>query len=288
MALMLRRLISVLVVLVSMGLWAGAPAALAAGDANQATCPNEALTGFHLYLADCRAYEMVSPPYKAGQSVIGERKYTVAADGEAVAFPSAGVFAEAPVSIEGYNGYLATRGNGGWSTVSINPNPAISPGFGSLEQPSDVSSDLAKSVVLYVFTANRGQRENASSGAFYLRERDGTQVKASPTFTTVSGEPLFPRGLAYEGASADLSTILFHLNLSLLPSDTIPASEPRLYEVSGAGGPSTTLSLLGGGGCPWLGSGAFGSAYHAISRDGKRIFRSCGELFVHIDGSGDY
>jgi hypothetical protein len=272
---------------VAMGIVASGPA-LAAGDANMATCPNEALTGFRPYLADCRAYEMVSPPYKAGQSVGEFGQYSAAATGTAVAFSSVGVFGEMPASVAGYNGYLATRGNGEWSTVSIDPNVAISPGFGIREQPSDVSENLARSVVLYVFTANTGQEGAASSGAFYLREGDGTQVKASPTFKTDSGEPLFGSGgMKYDGGSANLSTLVFSTYTPLLPEPPdSPEGERRLYEVSGAGGPSPTLSLLGG--CPWLGSGVFGSAYHAISRDGKRIFRSCGELLVHIDGAGDY
>jgi hypothetical protein len=40
--------------------------AMGAGDANQASCPNEASPGFRAYLPDCRAYEMVTPPYKSG------------------------------------------------------------------------------------------------------------------------------------------------------------------------------------------------------------------------------
>jgi len=40
--------------------------ALGAGDANEASCPNEASSGFRSYLADCRGYELVTPAYKDG------------------------------------------------------------------------------------------------------------------------------------------------------------------------------------------------------------------------------
>ncbi len=49
---------------------AGIPSsALASGDATSAECPaeTEASPGFRAFMPDCRAYEMVTPPYEGGE-----------------------------------------------------------------------------------------------------------------------------------------------------------------------------------------------------------------------------
>lgn len=56
-------------VLVVLVVAAAAPsAALSAGDANRAVCPaeTESSPGFRSYMPDCRAFELVTPPYKEG------------------------------------------------------------------------------------------------------------------------------------------------------------------------------------------------------------------------------
>ena len=67
-------------------------------------------------LPDCRAYEMVSPPYKEGFAVLQQ---TFSADG-AAAFVSTGSFAEGGIGSVG-NQYIATRSAAGWTTVAPNP-----------------------------------------------------------------------------------------------------------------------------------------------------------------------
>ena len=72
--------------------------ALAAGDANMASCGEfpgtEASPGFRAYLSDCRAYEMVTPVEKAG-AVVTPRVPTVAADGSSLDGSATGAFAGA-------------------------------------------------------------------------------------------------------------------------------------------------------------------------------------------------
>ena len=68
--------------------------ALAAGDANEAACPNEASSGFRAYLPDCRAYELVSPVFKDGtflESSAGSD--VVSGDGSHMIDTSLGAFA---------------------------------------------------------------------------------------------------------------------------------------------------------------------------------------------------
>ena len=77
---------------------------LASGDANQASCPTatEASPGFRTYLPDCRAYELVTPPYKEGGELVpprvgnGEFSSAISGDGEHVIVVAEGAFAGAP------------------------------------------------------------------------------------------------------------------------------------------------------------------------------------------------
>lgn len=91
-----------------------------------ALCPNEALrVGPSAYLPDCRAYEMVSPPEKGGQQVLGTEALglanpAVAEDGATAVFSTQGAFGE---SAGGglLTTYLARRGGSNWSSESISP-----------------------------------------------------------------------------------------------------------------------------------------------------------------------
>src|ERR1700733_1651103 len=70
--------------------------ALAAGDANEAQCEvaTEASPGYRSYLPDCRAYELVTPPYKEGGVVLDEPG-AVAASGSRVVLGAGGAFSGA-------------------------------------------------------------------------------------------------------------------------------------------------------------------------------------------------
>lgn len=225
-----------------------------------------------------RAYEMVSPPYKAGQSATATT-FVAAPDGESVAFYSIGVFAESPAGLEAANGYVAHRGAGGWVTSPADVPAVLSP-ITELLQPLDYSSDAAMSVSLVRFAPSGTITRIPSSEAFYLREPDGTFIEASPRIHALNSDEPAP-GLGYDSGSADLSHLIFGTKARLLPSDTtdVSSSPSRLYEVDRAGGAPPSLRLVGvgnGGGvidpyCPVM-LGAEGvSAFHAVSRDGSQV-----------------
>jgi len=121
-------------------LWA--PSALAAGDANEGTCPasTESSSGFRTYLPDCRAYELVSPPFKEDFPMIEVAARST--DGSRMIAGSLGAFAGTEIDstsggpFEGLGAtYELTRSAGGWSTVAIGP-PASVFSEGSLQAAS--------------------------------------------------------------------------------------------------------------------------------------------------------
>ncbi len=72
-------------------------------------------------LPGCRAYEMVSPPYKEGFTIIPQ---TYSDDGDAAAFTSTGVITGGETGWIN-NQYVATRSVAGWTTVAPNPPTSL-------------------------------------------------------------------------------------------------------------------------------------------------------------------
>jgi hypothetical protein len=295
--LMLRRVLVVLagwLVVAGLGLPAGA---LGAGDANQAACPNEALEGFREYLADCRGYEMVSPPFKdswgtggaaRGASTTGGAASAVSVDGSRIVFNSLGVFAGAQDSLALNGGYyLFSRSGSGWATSAIGPSQASFPA----QWFWTVSSDLGRS--LWVV---HSPSQSVNAADLYVREGDGSLVKVGPLVPpSASGGPPagsheeIPRAegseIVYAGASSDLSHVLFNTNDKSIswPGDTTVDRTPSLYEYVGVGNTRPALvgvdgegrlisdcgTSLGSQGTIGLGSN---DAYNAVSGGGGVVF----------------
>jgi hypothetical protein len=304
-------------------LWFSMPTASAGEGTNVSkNCANVSLVGFRDGLPDCRAYEMVSPPYKEDEPIGG--LYAVSSDGTSVIEASKGVFAGAENDLANglFGGfYKFTRGDTGWVSQALDPPANYTKAI--LE---DASSNLARS--LWVFHASSWQ-ENLEE--YYMRESDGTfrQVGPASAGVTVGMEkPVIPfQEPVYLGASVDLSHIVFYVrsssNYNLWPGDTTVTTsvtqslyeysglenrEPRLVGVSNNGRlegrvyVNEDAKLIGTCGTVLGGrneSTGEASMYNALSHDGAVIFfttlgqNECtvagsappvGEVYARVDG----
>ncbi len=197
-----------------------------------------------LALPDCRAYEQVSPVFKAGYGIL-PGLFNFAPGGENAGFASSGAFAGAVWS-HSLVKYFAHRTPSGWVTQAAlrRPYPDSEP-----NGPNAADPELDK----WVFALNEGASNFSNSEVHqvssYFGASDGTTTKASPIFEDFEGG-LVPNPQVEPAAeSPDLSTLLYLTGTRFLESDPLPTESggigrSRLYEVSGAGGPSPTLSLL--------------------------------------------
>lgn len=284
---------------------AAVPQALAAGDANEAVCPNEASPGFRRYLADCRAYEMVSPPYKQGFPVetTGYASNDLASGAPLVTGISFGAFAGAP-DVEEVNEYLFRRTASGWQTTAIDPQPSqyVLTGLGGGRGALAIGEDGSALMRLHTPT------ESIYASGLYRRSVDGALSLVGPMLPP-SAVPPAPtgllageEGLSFAGAASNFSHVLFYIRAlvkgelppgvatNLWPGDTtVPESgqntRPQsLYEYTGSGNAQPTLvgvdntghliSQCGTalGGLPGSGPIPEGNSHNAVAAGGTRVF----------------
>ena len=218
--------------------------ALATGDANVAGCPNEAMTGFTPSLPDCRAYELVSPPYKEGfEAQAGTAE--LSSDGSRAVFRDVGAFeGVGNGSLFGSPMYEMERAGAGWQTVAaLNPLAEQYPYSDIL----GVSGDLRRSLWLAIPAAQyTGLHEGRTpENELVLREAQpgggvGT-VDVGPLAAAVdeteSGKTVLDSPEL--GASADLTHVVFGVQVSgadkrfIWPGDAT-VSGLSLYEYAGA------------------------------------------------------
>ena len=253
--------------------------AAAQGDANQAVCPNATLEGFRAQLPDCRAYEMVTPPYKQGYPV---NLVAVSADGGQVYGRSLGSFAEtegAPQS-RGSVGllYRFSRAPAGWVAAALTPS---NPQFRSAATLESVSGDASRAL-FQMPTGPVGQDD------YYVREPDGSLADIGPATPPEDGparEPA-PEGPSVgvsqvNGASADFSHVVFALAAPFgWPGDNTFPGAANVYEYSGSGNSAPTMVAVAGGPgsatpidrCGTsLGGPSFTTKFNAVSASGNVI-----------------
>lgn len=206
----LPRLLVVVAAVVGLLMAVAAPRALAE------PCPNAVLRvqNSSTALPDCRAYEMVSPPYKQGFSIAPN---TFADD--IVSYQSTGNFAGiAQTSLS--NNYHAERSATGWITRPLAPSRVAYDAEGN-SAPAE-SADLRSSLWLLRPSAQQVELE------FYLRGPDGA-------FTIVGPDLVPARQPGFEAKSADLSHVVINTG--------VPSSPLREYLGTGNAGPPRPVSV---------------------------------------------
>ncbi len=250
------------------------------------TCPNEEFrTGAGANLPDCRAYELVTPPFKEASQVslrptgssLGDEVTGVSVDGSHVDVASFGDFGDAQSGLF-YNSYELTRTESGWTETSIDLPASQFPESVPIERTPELGAVLYEA---------RATEQSLRAKDLWLREADGVlrdigpfeppqDTEGPPGFETIEVESIEQVGGSFAAASADLSHILFYSPVSW-PGDEAYGS---LYEyVVGRGGPPIPVGVEPGG-SPCA-AGADG-----ISADGSTVVFECsGKLFARIDNS---
>jgi hypothetical protein len=288
-------------------LWAPATTLATVGGEE---CPNDALrleVGSGL-LPDCRAYEMVSPPYKEGYPMFA---LSYSSDGEkAILYSLADLAGNPGTSENGVTGavYLDTRTASGW-------------------QVSPLNSPLSEYVgqVLVAFEADRGatlwkqhtREQSASTRGLYVRSPAGVFSFVGPLDPPggIEGEEsnVMETGVSKIDNPIAATSDYWHEVLfaaareDYWPFDATEGAGGSLYEYSGlnnerprlvgVSGEKDSTQLLGLCGTVLGG----GTTYNALSADGETIFftllpqgtNGCfapaptvAEIYARIHGSG--
>ncbi len=209
------------------------------------SCPNTNLREENnsLTLPDCRAYEQVSVPHKEGGFA---GPYALAPGGNRALYLSSGAFAGA-ASDELAVMYLAQRSESGWSTRAVVGRPA---GLGYQPGSGD-TLNFSPELDRWIYTEKHGLNfvQQIPSPVFYsMGFADGTFLnQATPMLSSVEGGR--EADTQIYGQSEDLSHLFIVTTTRLLESDPRPSTNSaspgdRIYEISGAGGPNPSVSLV--------------------------------------------
>jgi hypothetical protein len=268
------------------------------------TCPNEQFrTGPSANLPDCRAYELVTPPFKEAalaplRSQFGLHGFaSMSADGLHVVVNSLGNFGDAHASL-GANSYELTRAGSGWSETNVDLPASQFPASAIIHATPDFGAFLYEA---------RTTEQSLKAKDFWIREADGALRDLGPFEPPSStlGPPgtgfgvvdTGGQGGSFKGASVDLSHVVFETAsvtsiTNGYPDVSWPGDAPgNLYQyTAGQSGPPVLVGVGPSGG-PCL------AEYSGMSEDGSRIFFEVGtagcssveppvsELFARVEES---
>jgi hypothetical protein len=292
-------------------------------DPPQTGCPNQAFrTGASAFLADCRAYEMVSPVDKANGDTVAliditgyeNRLNQSSADGEALTYSSYRAFGGSK-GASYTTQYIARRGAGGWSSESL-AEPRGPGGFYTTRLSGEneykaFSPDLCNSWLVKEAEPQLASEAVVGFPNLYRRENC---PKAYEAITTVQPPNVASQNYVPEpqGYSADGSRAIFRVNDNLTadapaqPAACVSEEKGCLSRLYEAGGGELKLVCILPDGTPNAGNCSAGSpptaaetsynrtasVHHAISEDGSRVYWSAssaltspGTIYLRLNGS---
>ncbi len=285
-----RTIVSLCVLIVALAC-AAAPALAAEPEA---PCPNEQLRAEQpdaSALADCRAYEMVTPLAKDDNGVIASRG-RAAQSGEAIVYFSPGSFAE-PKSTWLDAPYLSRRESGGWATQNLSPPLTDYVGITAAERSEDeellFAPDLSRAIVETPFQS-LAPGQPVGYGNLYVAD---TETGSYETVTTVQPEAEYKpfkegdesKGVPEAvGASSDLSHVVFQQAASLC-CEASSGEKQHVYEEAGGvlrqvDVPPPGKALEGNdnvGAAVENEPMVHGDTWRAVSGDGSRVVFTGGE-----------
>ncbi len=216
-------------------------------------------------LPECRAYELVTPPYKEGFAPF---LYGYTDDGR-FGFTSHGNFDDNGMGHGLGNQYVATRSVTGWTTKSPDPSgPTYAAANG---EAFTMSADLRSSIWLM-----RLADQPANVEELYKREADGTFIRIGPGNNPAKLGPEPPSSV-YDGpalpALAGTSTDLTHITFTVVSAFDYPgdasAGVSTLYEYIGIGNEQPILVGVDNTGHQ-IGTSA--TCGNGISNDGRVVY----------------
>ncbi len=248
------------------------PSAEATGDANEESCPiaTESSPGFRPFSANCRAFELVTPPYKEGGVVIHEPA-AISSDGSHVIIGSAAEFSGAgnywldESRNDDATVYELVRGQDGWSSTALTPPSSESSSSGFPHSKFPHSTFMAVSAESFSTTlwSAATSAELRYNEAIFLRTGVGESefhLIGPGVPPTLNGEPIekSDEDLFFVGASHDLRHVIFgiqsfeelemdehHGHTNIWPGDTTNKGGQSLYEYVYASAPDAEPTLVG-------------------------------------------
>jgi hypothetical protein len=252
-------------------------------------CPNDSLrTGLSSLLPDCRAFEQATSVDKNGGGAEGFPDYIKASSGGTgfTFYSQAGVPSGGTAGAQDFPTFLATRGEGSWSTQGLLPPQSFGPSASVLGYSADLR---------YVVTRAELPGSGPGTGAGLFIE--DTAAHSIATVVPYNRKAHSADVYAVDGISPDGSEVFFESEVALATGAI--AEKPNLYVWSRGSGAITVAGVLPGvaksppagsfgGPYDWFSvtpdtsrggaqSGFYVAESNAISPSGDQIYFTAGE-----------